>query len=267
MRSNAHRIFKAITTISGFFYIFNDIRPEAQFSLSRLKKNKNTSINSILLEDGVAIYNPGGFSEWNFIQKIKYKIISGLNWIPIKRIGMHPSISEIICFYPQVLRDDLIEKKSSQIPRYIPEKIIDSFKKISPILEKNTTIIALPLLEEHNRKEGIKFIERAIKFCESKNTIPFFKTHPRDRESIKILENLSCKGRILPNHLPLELIILANEDIDSIIGSRTSALHISRFFFPQKDIYYMESKDDDKSVAWEDFFRKIGIKNINNFIW
>lgn len=264
MRSNAIGIHRTARKFSGNFFIFNDIRPEAQFSLSRLKGEKTASRKSILLEDGIAIYNPGGTSEWNILQKIKYKIISGLNWIPISKIGSHPAISEIYCFYPQALRPDLMEKKAFQIPRCIPKEIIESFKHISPVLEKNTTIIALPLISEENHEAGLKFIERAMIFCKTRKTTPFFKTHPRDQQSIKIIENLSFEANTLPNHLPLELIILANEDIDSIIGSRTSALHISKFFFPKKDIYYIEEKEDTISIAWENFFRDTEINNINN---
>lgn len=258
MRSNVNFLCKTWASVVSVFYFFHDLRPEPQ-ALLNLKRLKRISAKFIMLEDGIALYEPGGFIDWNFIGVLKHKIAAGRHWVKFDQLGLHPNITKIRCFYPELLRPNLRALPAVILPR--SRISIENTKLQLPLdlFGKKIALVAVPFVDFVSVKFMMRFLETAMDYCSEHDIFPFFKLHPRDRNGTELLKSLVAEPRFFPQHLPAEMIFFSELDIHSFIGSRTSSLHIAKFLFPQMNVLHYDEASDEEGKAWTDFLDHVGV--------
>ncbi|MET4578311.1 hypothetical protein [Ottowia thiooxydans] len=265
IKSSASEIRNEISPLISNFYIFHDIIPESQAFLNQQYSRGKEPIVT-LLEDGVALYGPGGVYSWNLIQTLKNKLISGWRWKGLSRVGTHPRISRIQCFYPKLLREDLKSKLVSCLPKNLPSELKSRIDSKIFLLDKNSTIIALPFIDPRHTQLLNGLIESSILFCIENQTKPVFKFHPRESMQNSFAKERLKEFAIAPQWIPIEVLLLANSEVHSFISSRTSALHISKHLFPSMRIAYFDDETDSKGLTWIEFLNAAGVPSLKRKI-
>ena len=256
--SNVKFLLSKFGNFSGTLYCFHDIRAEPQSLLNHYKNKSNVS--AILLEDGIALYEPRSLLKWSIKSIIQHKISAGLKWKKYNEIGLHPCIKGIRSFYPELLRNNIKHKQSSPIPFDISPINLNSInedwtnKFTSPsalITVPHTGFVKTELLNE--------FLQLANKHCTKSNLAPLFKTHPRDKNGVQVIRNFFKNPTILNQALPAELIAAKLQNLHSVIGTKTSSLHIIKRLFPESRVFYLESCKHKEECNWTSFYKNIGI--------
>ena len=71
---------------------------------------------------------------------------------------------------------------------------------------------------------------------------------------------------ILPQFIPLELLLFSEPKVSAFIGSRTSALHVAKALCPEIVCTYFDRADTEDGKRWIKFMERIGIPPSSKFI-
>ncbi|SDX87581.1 hypothetical protein SAMN05421547_101561 [Delftia lacustris] len=263
MRSNARFLCREFGQVVRSVYLFHDLRPEPQ-SLLNMKRFKKISADFIMLEDGIALYRPGGVIPWSLLGVLKHKFAAGPHWMKFDELGLHPSISRICCFYPDLLRENLRPLPVDTLPK---DRVFIEDVRLQMPLEfygKKITLIAVPYADSVSSKFMRNFLDPIVEYCRKNETSPIFKIHPRDKNGAEILTDFWGDPLFMPQHLPAEMILFSGLNIHSIIGSRTSTLHIAKFLFPEICVFHYDEMLDEDGRVWIEFLDHVGVSLIYN---
>ena len=257
-RANAKFLHDTYAGIVSAVFIFHDLRAESQ-KLLNSDRALYGNIRFILLEDGVALYEPGGLLVDGFFSILKRKIFWDIRWKHAPELGHHPKLSEIQCFYPHLLKPSLRHLRAQPLPRIVPEIENSSLPGKLSLLHNNYCIIAVP--HYIFGKDFIsKFIDYSMRYCASRQLIPVFKLHPRDQEAKSIISTVIDSPAFIPQDIPIELLLFCMPGAVALTGARTSALHIVNALHPNITCLYFDEDDNKGGSRWINFFAMMDIR-------
>lgn len=259
-RTNMFRIRSIINSLPCTCFIFNDMLPESQ-ALLNMNAATNNGIEFIMVEDGVALYAPRGVVANRAIDRFLHKLAFGLEWRHSSTFGHHDNLSEIWCLYPEALCDDLKAKPCKPLGRQVPQWVHDFAEQSFSHMPEEATIIALPYIG-HSIDILDRYLTRAVEFARRYKSEILFKSHPLDGHNTEILKKYVENPIVIPNTLPIELLMMRPGGKYNFIGSRTSALHVTNALAPDVRCYYFENGSDPVADNWIAFFTQLGIPGI-----
>ena len=101
-RANGKFLKCTFSKIADTVFLFHDLRAESQALLNSPSRS-HIKTRFVLLEDGIALYEPRSLLIGSTLSILKRKIAFGLNWKNARELGLHPQLSEIRCFYPHLV--------------------------------------------------------------------------------------------------------------------------------------------------------------------
>lgn len=262
-RANTRQIRAQMSNLAPKrLFIFYDQSPEAQAILNfRFKLRPRVT----WLEDGITTYSISAPFPNPIRNLVKNKLRYDLRWRGSKWLGQHPSIDEIGCFYPNLLRTNSNIQKARPIPRTINRRLALSFSSLygGPRYMDPVGIILIPHSRSGPSVTNIfEFIDLSLGLCSQSGVRPLFKFHPRDTDYISTIAHRYPHLDIAEQKYPLELISLAESNISIVTGYRTSALHILAALRPQLNLRYYEWSVDPRSAKWVAFYQQLGIPSL-----
>lgn len=247
--------------------VFNDVAPEDQFVIARVHKS-NAEI--WLGEDGVAIYKTGGWFHYAFLEKVVAKLVYGLWWKPLPRIGSNQLISQLLATAPQIVREDVeCHAAVSRLPPISPQQGDELFDllNIDKALVGDSVLCILPLLTPENLLQVGRFL-RGINVSDKKVLV---KPHPRQSayEFDKLKRIMEVESlTILPGNFPCELICASSEKPSLVVGFESSGLHIIKSLFPSVEVRScnISSSCAESEAAWQSFYAHFGIEPLREVL-
>jgi hypothetical protein len=259
-RNNAKILRSLYADTAETVHLFHDLRAESQSLLNTPSISKRTRF--ILLEDGIALYEPRGLLVGGWVSVLKRKLAFGMTWKHARELGLHPALSEIRCFYPHLLRTNLRHKPSDALPislHLLLDNATLAALRPTTMSAGARAVIAVPHSRSVSPAYFQSFLEASTRHCEKMNLNPLFKLHPNDTEGLALLQQQTKTPELIPQELPLELALIAMDDVTSFVGARTSALHIVKKLCPQVSCLFFESADTEVGRKWLRFFEQAGI--------
>lgn len=233
--------------------IFNDTSPETQYLIASFHSRGG---RVFLAEDGVATYSIGGVVPAGIISRWLGKILYGSWWSPKPKIGLDDRVSAVFASYPKLLRSDVVRAKEVlQIPSLETQYIDSSFD----LGLKDYLLCVMPLVSSVTDKELCRFL-KAIKLGRKLA----IKLHPRETGAGRKCIDEFLAGNdyfYLPREAPVEVLCLSNSGQMAVVGYRSSALHLLKFFRSDLHVMYVEFAPDGEGGGWFDFYRQVGIIN------
>ena len=256
MRSNVKYLLAQFGSALAELYLFNDLRAETQALLNSCMNHD--AARCVLLEDGVGFYEPGGRLQWGVLAILKQRFAAGGGWMKGDELGFHPGISEIRSFYPELLKPHLKKKAGRPLP--VNVEALDLAGAISiPKLKDSSAIVVVPHTAFLTQDYIARFINAVLAYCGRHGIEPIFKLHPSDRSGVAVLAKFLDDPAMLPQQLPMEMVVLGASRLHSVIGARTSSMHIIKRIYPETRVAYFEEKSDLAYDAWSSFLEKTGV--------
>lgn len=258
-RSNAKLLKNRYAQHTETVFTFHDIRAESQALLSAKRVHNSQRRRIILLEDGVALYAPHGLIYGGPLSVVKRKLAFGLSWRYGRKIGLNTAITEIRCFYPKLVREDLRNRNVAKLTADVPASVADNVCLDHDLPDCDFAIIAVPYTSNLTDRFLSSYLLAAGRYCERHRLVPVFKLHPRDFQARARIANRVLDARYFPQRLPLEVALFSQHPPHAVIGSKTSALHICKALSPAMQCLYFEIGEDDASRIWQKFYSDVGI--------
>lgn len=239
--------------------VFNDVAPEDQYMI-HLAKKWNSEV--WLGEDGVAIYETGGYFSYSLLEKILAKAIYGVWWRPKARIGASISASKLFASAPGLLRKDVTLAGAEVVPFPVHKaqeaSILLEASGIESPWHSEYVLCILPLITDDNADKVLGMVREVT--ANAKSTV--LKPHPRQTsEAFSLLKSLFDKHeKVLPKNFPCELLCLGQKKPTMVIGLGSSGLHLIKSFCPEIDVRFYSSPDLQLSEEWRSFYDHFGIK-------
>lgn len=263
LKGNALHIRRIIRTREpSHVYIFYDLRIEAQTLLNHTYQARP---KVTLLEDGVYTYQVAQPFKRRFRSALKNKIRYGWRWRGARWVGQHPLISQVRSFYPSLLRDDLKPKSAGALERAIEKSRLDRFLNNygTAVQDERSCVIVVPHPSSGLSTDQLSaFLDRSLSYCSEMNLQPLLKYHPRDPTMELLHPHKSIDVLVAEKSLPIELLLYREKHIHSIIGYRTSAIHVTAALHRDVQVLYYEHPGSDAVDSWIDFFDEIGAERI-----
>lgn len=257
-RANARLLQRRFAGLRCMFYLFNDLLPEPQ-ALLNLAVRQSPQLACVLLEDGVALYGPRGTGRNRLADTVMHKLAFGLRWKHAHAIGLHPAITEIRCFYPQLVHPELRGIPAAPLPTGTPASLGKLRRDLALPALRDSAVLALPHSAYTEPALMTAFVAACAGYCRRMQLAPVIKAHPGDSAYKKYLAGLDKPPRLLPGHLPLEAVLLCSDHPAALIGFRTSALHITRALLPDVTCLYFEHGDSLHHRDWVAFLDRLGV--------
>lgn len=261
-RANARHLHDAYAKTASTIFIFHDLRAESQ-KLLNSPSTHQANTQFILLEDGVALYEPGGFLVDGLISILKRKIFWDMKWKHARQLGLHPQLSEVQCFYPESLRQNLHHLHIKSLPRHLADSITLHSPLKASLPNAPFCIVAVPH-SMFGETFITEFLDLSRKYCLDHGQTPIFKIHPRDRQAQPTIERVISSPHLLPQEFPLELLMAFIPKAAALIGSRTSALHVINALYPETTCLYFDTPNTEAGSQWINFFEKIGVQALKD---
>lgn len=234
--------------------VFNDTSPETQYLIASFHSRGG---RVFLAEDGVATYSIGGVVPAGLISRNLGKILYGFWWSPKPKIGLDDRVSAVFASYPALIRSDVARAKEVLPFPSLVAKDIDSTFDLGL---QDCMLCVMPLISSVSDEDLVRFVS-VLKAVPHKLAV---KLHPR--ESSLGCEHLAllfqgCDHEYLPVSIPVEVVCAGNFGLKAVIGYRSSALHLLRFFRPDLKVMYVEFLDGAGTGAglWRDFYASVGV--------
>ena len=227
LKSQTNRIISETKNIKlSNIIMFNDVIPINQNIINEIKCEDHV----IIVEEGIGLYRDMK-KQLNFIYSLFGKILFGIHFQNVKRIGEYKKTTKIICNYPKLLSD---KQKVKTIENF---KTID-FKKIGEELgiytfRKCNWFIGQPLVEDNVLEEKIylAILEKIIKKISSDENKLIIKPHPReDVKKYKYLEKKYSLEIYKDKDIPIELLIQNDSTVKIYTAFSSAALNLSSQF-------------------------------------
>ncbi|KAI5912298.1 alpha-2,8-polysialyltransferase family protein [Azoarcus sp. PA01] len=249
------RKLKSIDTLKEAteLYIFNDLSPEVQL-IVRLTKKNNPSVN--LVEDGVAIYDIGGYFNTNFFKILLGKLFYGPWWRKSNRIGGVRLHNAIYAINPALVRKEISNGVEIKKIKFC----VNSFSTFcdSDHIKANSIVFLLPFIGYENSE--VKIINRIKSSLREFKGNVYLKLHPQDKPMVakKILSMLdSFECHILRSDMPAEIYFISSQSERTVVGFKTSALHVLRSFCPSVKAKYFGVGLEDN---WIRFYKEMNVE-------
>lgn len=259
-RNNAKMLRSLYAYTAETVHLFHDLRAESQAMLNTSSVSQRPRF--VLLEDGIALYEPRGLLVGGWVSVLKRKLAFGMDWKHARELGLHPALSEIRCFYPHLLRANLRHKPSDALPTAL-HQLVDraTLQTLRPTTTSagSRAVVAVPHSRAVSPAYFQGFLAASLAHCEKLDVTPLFKLHPNDTQGVGLLQQRVKAPEFIPQGLPLELALMAMDDATSFMGARTSALHVVRKLCPQVSCLFYESPDTEVGQRWLTFFEQVGI--------
>lgn len=241
----------------------NDGRPQSQFLEFECKK---TDGMNIYVEDGSELYNDSIESSMPFHEYIFYKMYFGKWYEHTRILGNYKYTDEIRAMRPDLVRDELKNKKIEpiNIKNFIDLKkngLTGSILKGYDVefdQDPDNIIVFLPhssFVEERDLRDIYQdIVSRLLE--EDKKIL--LKYHPR--EKYHYLNGEDNRITILPQSLPSEILIL--EMIDEpplVIGDISTCLLTAKFFKEEINVISLINIIGMESKNLKGVFEKIGV--------
>lgn len=250
------RSLKALTKSIELYY-FNDLGPEVQLLAKLAKKTGGTTS---LVEDGVAIYDIGGEFKKSLLKLFLGKLAYGCWWEKPRRIGETKLHDKIYAINPQIIRKS-ISTRAKIHKLLINKKTLSNLFHYSQT-EPDSIVVLLPFIGSASQvgKINESLRESLVNF----DNKVYLKFHPQERDTI--IDSLLSLGNyfhyeILPSNLPVEILFLTSPGKRTVVGFKTSALHVLKSFCPSVEPkYFRKGLSDD----WMQFYRAMGVEEYKN---
>lgn len=236
------------------FAAFHDMKPETQFLIN---KTKNMGGQVFLIEDGVAIYPPGGRLSFKWYSKLIGRIMLGMWWHPKEKIGTYTNYDCIYATLPSLIRSDI----SAKAQRKIDINKLNTINR-DHCAHKNIeadTLVLFPLSRETSLADCISILDYAAKFS-NKIAIKF---HPREL-NISFIDALlahNSKCEFVEGNKTAEEIVIHNKSITAVITQKTSALHILSTIGDRSiRLINIDLGSQETDIVWKQFFSAINIE-------
>jgi hypothetical protein len=235
-------------------YLFNDHFIGTQVFINSLNSKK-----VVFIEDGSTVYNQWIFKK-NYARQIFYKIMFGDNVVQVGVMGTHPSIQARLVLYPNNVREELQDNKTSQFivrsdVKKISEIMLETLGYHQEIVKNKK---ALFILSRLNTYCEIEWINAKIKEFSSDNIKCYLKYHPLSDEAVS---PINPDTKYLKSDLPVE-IIASILDFEVIIGPPSSSLYIVKFLFPNTRVICLSDKKNLLSRKFIKMLTQIGVENL-----
>ncbi len=231
----------------------NDERPQSQYLENKCRKNNGLNV---YVEDGSALYNDHVGSSLPFLEYIFIKLYVGSWYEDISIIGNYKFTDEIRAFRPDLVREDLKNKKIEPIDvenfvdlkrTGLTESILNELQFKQP-LNKDYIIIFLPHSSLIKEKNLLSLYKEIISGLENYNDNILLKYHPREKDHY--LGNVGKDISGIPKSIPSEIILLQMiENPPIVIGDVSTCLLTSKVLKKEShvisliDILNIESKN------------------------
>lgn len=238
-------------------YFFNDMSPEVQL-IAKISKKNGGSIN--LVEDGVAIYEVGGVFRKNHFKLLLGKLIYGWWWEKPQRIGETRLHDTIYAISPEQVRKNI----SSNVALKKIAIDMESLSELFPYDETtpNSIVFLLPFIGSLSDLHGIdRLLKKHLHGFREK---VYLKFHPQEKQTVKdsLLSLPDYSGyEILRNDFPVEVLFLRSPGKRTVVGFKTSALHVLKSFCSSVDPKYLR---EDVDEGWVDFYKNMNIEEYKN---
>lgn len=246
------RSLNALTKSIDLYY-FNDLGPEVQLLAKLTKKTGGTTS---LVEDGVAIYDIGGEFKKSLFKLFLGKLAYGYWWKKPRRIGETMLHDKIYAINPQIIRKYICTGAKVH-------KLLINKKTLSNLFhysqtEPDSIVVLLPFIGSASQVGKInEFLTESLVNFDNKIYLKF---HPQERDTV--IDSLLSLGNyfhyeILPSNLPVEILVLTSPGKRTVVGFKTSALHVLKSFCPSVEPkYFRKGLSDD----WIQFYRAMGVE-------
>lgn len=219
-------LIRSLKSDIGNVYVYNDIHPVSQYVMMSL------GCRNIYIEDGSSPYNNNSFV-WTLSHKIKCAIAYGLWYCNVSIIGNSKYISSLEVMYPDLVRQELKDKKIDGYKlrndymvlledmnignnAYIPREEDD----------KRILVVLLPKISEMSNKVRDKIIEIVHVHLDN-NWSVFEKKHPLDVNNECITGESTIDSSIAAEVIPVYL-----KTVTKIVGVETTSLISYRKLYP-----------------------------------
>lgn len=238
-------------------YFFNDLSPEVQLIAKISKKNGG---NANLVEDGVAIYDIGGVFKRNYFKLLLGKLAYGWWWEKPQRIGETRLHDAIHAINPGQVRKNISNGaalKKLTIDANILSKLFPYDQTIP-----NSIVFLLPFI---GSPASVHEIDRVLKIhLHNFREKVYLKFHPQEKQATRdsLLSLPGYSGyEILRSDLPIEVLFLRSPGKRTVVGSRTSALHVLKSFCPSVAPKYLPEEMDENWIA---FYKEMNVEKYKN---
>lgn len=235
------------------FYFFNDLNPEVQL-IAKISRKNGGSTN--LVEDGVAIYDIGGTFRKNYFKLLLGKLAYGWWWEKPKRIGETRLHDTIHAINPKQVRKNISD-------RVTLKKLTIDINTLSNIFPYNETtpnsiVFLLPFIGGSSSLHEIDGLLK--KYLHNFREKVYLKFHPQEKKTVRD-SLLSLPGyssyETLRNDLPIEVLFLRSPGTRTVVGFKTSALHVLKSFCSSVDPKYLR---EDMDENWVLFYERMSVE-------
>lgn len=234
--------------------VFNDLSPETQYLIESFKAHGG---KAFLAEDGVATYTIGGTVPAGRLSRLIGKILYGLWWSPAVKIGLNEKITEVFASYPHLIRQDV---RTGKRVRPLPLLRIDDIEPSFDLGLYNCLLCVIPLASSVTQED----LQRIVTTLRANDNALAIKAHPRESSSAMAYIESLLHGKqfsFLQKDVPIEALCMATPGIREVVGYRTSALHLIKFFQPDLEVSYIEFSFDEKGIMWRNFYKSTDIQD------
>ncbi|MBC3465570.1 polysialyltransferase family glycosyltransferase [Pseudomonas sp. RW10S2] len=236
--------------------IFNDTTPEGQYLMDVVAR-RNGRI--ALGEDGVATYALGGVIPSGRLNRWLGKLLFGLWWAPGERIGTSARIGHVHASFPHRLRNDVaVGRTLTSLVPIVRDDLPDALQDLAFEFAQGASLCLVPLIAS----VGIEHARRFVMAMNADGVPLVIKFHPRESE-----ENMghllsavdAVNASIAPSSMPAEMLYALTENCPTVIGFRSSALHIIAALYPRARVRYYEFSARDEGGQWLSFYDSLGL--------
>ncbi|PTV93032.1 hypothetical protein C8C76_15613 [Halanaerobium saccharolyticum] len=197
--------------------------------------NQKRKCKVIYIEDGSAAYNQSYKECGNLKRKVKSltkKAIFNLNDYGqcVSILGLNNYIDELFVLYPELIREELREKKVKKITdtqfadgaKLVYKNLFDEIE-----VSRNSIIVFLDKYEfvKTIQQNYFYILERIIEYSKEKNKDVYFKYHPREeKEFIKLLELDYKNIFFIKKEIPSEVVGYSLSGNNIIISTTSTSL-------------------------------------------
>lgn len=241
----------------------NDERPHSQFLEYICRKNNGINV---YVEDGSELYNDNVSSSFPTLEFIYYRLSLGSWYDDVRVLGKYRFTDEIRAFRPDLVRDDLKDKRIEQIDLEnfidlqrtgLTDTILNEFE-FDLYLNKNDIIIFLPHSSLVRERDLLPLYKDIISRLKEYNKDILLKYHPREKDHY--LSGYDEDILNLPQSLPSEIFFLQMiNNSPVIIGDVSTCLFTSKIINDQSCVISLINLLDIESKYLKEVFSKIGV--------
>lgn len=256
-------VSRIIGSLKGFEFseiiTFNDVSPITQQLITGFKIKIDVSV----IEEGIGLYRDTK-KRLRFMHSIFGKLLFGINYEDVKRIGEYSKTTKILCHNPEFLSEIQKKKEIKVLPRIKFKDLSEDFNL--ECISNSYWFIGQPLVEDGviGLKEYMEKLEKVMSICIKNNVLFIIKPHPReDTSKYEALTHKFNMKLIYEKDIPIELLIGSSDSGKVFTIYSSAALNIAIGF--DIDVYMIYEIFNIEPNIPKELLRISKVKYINNW--